>query len=74
MKNITVTDTLNLSIPERIQLVEEIWDTIAAEGDAIELTEKEKEIIDARLDAYYKNPEKGSPWEDVYNRIINRNE
>ena len=27
MKKITVTDSLNLSIPERIQLVEEIWDT-----------------------------------------------
>ena len=29
MKQITATDALALSIPERIQLVEDIWDTIA---------------------------------------------
>jgi len=28
MKKITATDTLELSIPERIQLVEDIWDTL----------------------------------------------
>jgi putative addiction module component (TIGR02574 family) len=28
MKKITATDVLELSIPERIQLVEDIWDTI----------------------------------------------
>ncbi|WP_347273040.1 addiction module protein [Candidatus Kuenenia sp.] len=42
MKQITATDALALSIPERIQLVEDIWDTIAAEPEAIELTEDEK--------------------------------
>ncbi|MDD2717500.1 MAG: addiction module protein [Candidatus Wallbacteria bacterium] len=34
-------------MPERIQLVEDIWDTIAVKADSIELTEKEKKIIDA---------------------------
>ncbi len=70
MKQITATDTLILSIPERIQLVEDIWDTIANEPDAIELSEEEKRIIDERLEAYHRNPEAGSPWEDVYKRIV----
>ncbi|MBM4137091.1 MAG: addiction module protein [Nitrospira sp.] len=72
MKKITATDTLTLSIPERIQLVEDIWDTIAAEGQSIELTEDEKRIIDERLEAYHRNPDLGSPWEDVYKRIVSR--
>ena len=42
MKTLAVTDTLDLSIPERIQLVEDIWDTIAVEADSVELTEEEK--------------------------------
>jgi putative addiction module component (TIGR02574 family) len=71
MKKITATDTMSLSIPERIQLVEDIWDTISAEADAIELTEEEKKIIDDRLDAYHRDPESGSPWEDIYKRIVN---
>jgi putative addiction module component (TIGR02574 family) len=69
MKQITADDALTLSIPERIQLVEDIWDTIATEPEAIELTEEEKRMIDERLEAYHRNPDLGSPWEDVYKRI-----
>lgn len=69
MKQITATDALILSIPERIQLVEDIWDTIANEPESVELTAEEKKIIDERLEAYHKNPGLGSPWEDVYKRI-----
>ena len=62
MKKITATDAIALSIPERIQLVEDIWDTIATEAEAVELTEDEKRIIDERLEAYHRNPDLGSPW------------
>lgn len=72
MSKITATDTLELSIPERIQLVEDIWDTITAKANSLELTEEEKKIIDDRLERYHKNPELGSPWEDVYRRIVSR--
>jgi len=72
MKKITATDTIALSISERIQLVEDIWDTIATEAEAIELTEDEKRIIDERLEAYHRNPDLGSPWEDVYKRMVSK--
>jgi len=72
MKKITATDTIALSIPERIQLVEDIWDTIAAEAQSIELKEDEKRIIDERLVAYHRNPDLGSPWKDVYKRVLKR--
>lgn len=72
MKKITATDTLGLSISERIQLVEDIWDTIATEAQVVELTEDEKRIIDERLEAYHRNPDLGSPWEDVYKRTVSR--
>ncbi len=72
MKTFAVTDTLDLSIPERIQLVEDIWDTIAVEADSVELTEVEKRIIDERLEAYHKNPDLGSPWGEVFKRIVGK--
>ncbi len=71
MKKISATDTLDLSIPERIQLVEDIWDTIALEAESIELTKDDKKLIDERLDAYHRNPDMGSPWEDVLKRLMN---
>ena len=72
MKNLTATDTLDLSVPERIELVEDIWDTIAVKADMVELTEQEKKIIDERLSAYHRNPNEGSPWEDVFKRIVGK--
>ena len=72
MKKQTATDTLNLSIPERIQLVEDIWDTIAAEADRVELTEEEKKVVDKRLKMYHQNPNLGSSWEDIFKRIVSK--
>lgn len=42
MKKVTAADTLSLSIPDRIQLVEDIWDTIASQAEGVELTDEEK--------------------------------
>lgn len=72
MKRITATDTLELSIPERIQLVEDIWDTISAKASSVELTDEEKKIIDTRLEKYNQNPALGSPWAEVYKRIASK--
>ena len=33
------------------------------------LSEKEKALLDSRLAAYLKNPDEGSSWEEVENRI-----
>lgn len=72
MRKLTAVDTLNLSIPERIQLVEDVWDTIAVAADMIKLTKEEKKIIDKRLEDYHRNPDLGSPWEDVSQRITRK--
>lgn len=65
MKKLTAVDTLDLSIPERIQLVEDVWDTITIEADRVKLTKEEKKIIDKRLESYHRNQDLGLPWEDV---------
>ena len=72
MRKISAADLLELSIPERIQLVEDIWDSIAAQADTLELSAEEKDLIDQRLEAYHKNPGAGSQWEDVVKRIVNK--
>jgi putative addiction module component (TIGR02574 family) len=37
-----------MSIDERMQLVEEIWDSIASEPKPIEIAERHKQLIDER--------------------------
>jgi putative addiction module component (TIGR02574 family) len=61
---------LVLSVSERIQLVENIWDSIAALPQPIALTQAQREELDRRLDDYRNHPEDGSPWEQVKLRIL----
>jgi len=72
MSKITTGDLLELSVSERIQLVEDLWDTIVAVPESVQLTEAQKQELDRRLDAYHQDPDAGSPWELVRERIRNR--
>jgi putative addiction module component (TIGR02574 family) len=58
-----------LSLAERILLVEELWDSIAATPEAIKLSEAHERDLQRRLDAYHDNPKAGSPWEEVKARL-----
>ena len=72
MNTLTKADVLNLSVPERIQLVEDIWDSIAEVPEEVGLTEEQKAELNRRLDAYHLNPDEGSPWGVVRERIRSR--
>ena len=48
-----------LSIPDRILLVEEIWDTIAEENLSFELTDAQKRELDRRLESARGNAGQG---------------
>jgi len=72
MSTLIETNVLSLSVSERIQLVGDIWDTIAQVPEKVVLTDEQKTELDYRLDAYHKNPEDGSPWEMVKERIRSR--
>lgn len=63
MKTI-LKDILQLSVAERILLVEAIWDTLPEEMD-LEFTEAQKKEIDRRLDLYEKGETKTYSWEEV---------
>ena len=69
MSKLTIGDLLELSVSERIQLVEDLWDSVVAVPDAVPLTKEQKQELDRRLDAYRENPEAGSPWELVRERL-----
>ena len=55
----------NLSISDRILLVEEIWDTIAEENQAFELTDSQKRELDRRLESTRSNPGQGRTWDEI---------
>ncbi len=58
-----------LSLAERILIVEEIWDSIAAEQASLPVTGAQQAELDRRLDAYRASPAQGASWEDVKKHI-----
>jgi len=54
-----------LSREERLALVQELWDSIAAEPAACRLTDAQKEELLRRADEADTHPETGVPWEEV---------
>jgi putative addiction module component (TIGR02574 family) len=56
---------LKLCVEERLQLVEEIWNSIAATQAAVPLTQAPTEKLNRRMADLEANPEVGSPWEEV---------
>jgi putative addiction module component (TIGR02574 family) len=62
-------DILKLSIPERILMVEAIWDSIDKKDEQIELSTETKQLLDERLEDHINTPNEGSNWNDVKARI-----
>ncbi|MEB3173716.1 MAG: addiction module protein [Cyanobacteriota bacterium] len=58
-----------LSINERIQLAEDLWDSILDRQDKITLSDTQKQELERRLENYQHNPTAGSNWEDVKQRL-----
>ena len=58
-----------LSVAERIQLAEDLWDSISQQQEELPLTEAQKQELDRRLENYKQNPANGSSWEEVKKRL-----
>ncbi len=58
-----------LSVAERLVLVEELWDSIAA---STPITDAQRAELDRRLADHEANPEDFVPWEEVHSSITAR--
>lgn len=70
MKPLPVIEILELPVAERLQLVELIWESIAAVPEAVPVSDELKADLDRRLAEFEANPEAGIPWEEVRDRIV----
>ena len=61
-----------LPIVERIQLVEDLWDSIASDQNALPLTDAQRTELDRRLDAYSLNGSKGRKADEAIQDIRKR--
>ena len=64
------SEITKLSIPERILLVEEIWDSIAHENEAFELSQSQKDELGRRSHSFEQNPSQGRSWEEIKSEFL----
>jgi putative addiction module component (TIGR02574 family) len=65
MTQISVTAISELPVQKRIQLVEVIWESIAAVPDSLEVSPALKAELEARLADFERDPEAGYSWHQV---------
>ncbi len=70
--DILLEKACELPIRERIRLVEDIWDSIAAEPNAVELTRKQRDELERRIEYHDANPGDTVPWEVVRDEALAR--
>jgi putative addiction module component (TIGR02574 family) len=58
-----------LPLEERIKLVEDLWDSIAADQQTLPLTPEQRAELDRRLDAYEADKNPGRPADEVIAEI-----
>jgi putative addiction module component (TIGR02574 family) len=72
--NPIVSSIFDLSPAEKLQLVEDLWDNLASTPEVIPVPDWQKEELARRKANLIKNPDSAVAWEEVKNRLKNRNE
>jgi putative addiction module component (TIGR02574 family) len=65
------SELMKLTPQERLDLVEDLWDSIA-QDDMPPLTSEQKEELDRRYAEHLRDPGSASNWEDVKTRLLAR--
>ncbi len=60
---------LNLSVEDRIQLVEAIWDSIADHPESLPVTDAQRAELDRRLAAHRRDPGATRNWSQVRDEL-----
>ena len=70
--NAPISSVFDLSPAEKLQLVEDLWDDLAATPETIPLHDWQKEELARRTANLMKNPASRLTWEEVKRRVRSR--
>ncbi len=61
---------LQLPAAERVEIAQEIWESVFDHPEGVLLTDAEKEELERRWEAFEQNPDEGEPWDDVKRSLL----
>lgn len=65
-----LSEILELPVPERLQLLEAIWDSLVEVPEAIPISDDLKVELDRRLEAYYSDRSSARPWDEIKDELF----
>lgn len=60
----SIPELKNLTSAEKLQLASELWYEVEGER-VVEIPEQIREVLDARMEEYRKDPSTARPWSEV---------
>ena len=60
-----LSEALALPLAERLDMIDQIWESIGADPDGLDLTDTQREVLDRRIDEMEASPAAGIPWAQV---------
>ena len=62
-------DIQDMSVSERLDLIEMIWSTLSDDSDVLEISEATRRELGRRLAEYHRDPDATEAWEVVRARL-----
>lgn len=71
--SVAIDELLELSVPDKLDVLERLWDSITADPRQVAIPDWHLEELDRREEELRRNPQLGKDWEAVKQRLQNRN-
>ncbi len=71
--SVAIDELLELSVPDKLDVLERLWDSITADPQQVAIPDWHLEELDRREEELRRNPQSGKDWEAVKQRLQNRN-
>jgi putative addiction module component (TIGR02574 family) len=70
MSRVPIDQILELPAAERVELAQQIWESVFDHPEGVLLTTPQREELERRWITFEQNPDEGEPWEDVKRALL----
>jgi putative addiction module component (TIGR02574 family) len=70
MSRVQLDQILQLPSAERVEIAQEIWESVFDHPESVLLTAAQKEELERRWLAFQESPDEGESWEDVRQSLL----
>ena len=70
MSRVSLDQILQLPAAERVEIAQQIWESVSEHPESVLLTTAQKEELERRWQDFEQNPDEGEFWEDVKRSLL----